>query len=91
MGRMTMITYTKCSDGATSACTGFGTDDDHVCRLFGGMVSTPEVWDDGVPDGFRSGNGDCTGHPENLYGCYTVGFDRGPEPKRSRRSRKKSA
>ena len=91
MGRITMITYAKCSDGATSACTGFGTDDDHVCHLFGGMVNTPEVLDYGAPDRFRSGDEDCKGYSESSYGCYTMGFDKGPDPKRSRRSRKKSA
>lgn len=91
MGRMTMITYTKCSDWATSACTGFGTDDDHVCYLSGGMMDTLEARDYGSPDNFRSGNGDCTGHTGDLYRCSTTGFDKGPEPKRSRRSRKKSA
>lgn len=87
MGRMTMITYTKCSDWATSACTGFGTDDDHVCRLFGGMMDTLEPRDSGRSDNL--GTGDCTGHPGNLYGCSTTGFDKGPKPERSRRSRKK--
>lgn len=89
MGRMKMITYAKCSDRTTSVCTGFGDDDDYASYLSGGMMDTLEACDYGNSDKFRSGNGDCTGHPGDLYGCSTTGFDKGPKPKRSRRSRRK--